>query len=401
MVSTHRLLCLIAAVTMFQLVDRHVHAVKTNASSPSNSTKKPTPRTAQLTPATLSNLLLPHDIDGIPLLTGETNVVFHDGRYWFFVNDWGGCSFTDCCDSVQGCASCCYVPPSKQYPDTCVFATNHSVVLYSTSDLTNWTRHGVVLSPLDYPRGIEFRPHVVYNPTTKTFIMWFEDRPSAIVSAGYSVAVSTSITGPFEVIESGIKMADIPGDFDLLVDDDGSCYHVQTTTNDPNATTGFVVTMLNTSYTAPASPTISKRFESPLPAEGPAFFKRGPKDYFILAGTTCCACKGGSSVYMFRSPSPLGPWRFVRDVGSVTPRHFDPHSASNYVTRSQASSVFHVAGNHQQQQWVWLGNQWGLPGITRNSDLLYWHVLEFSQTNGDVLQFVWAPNATVSVDPLL
>eukprot|EP00040_Diaphanoeca_grandis_P034918 m.218168 g.218168 ORF g.218168 m.218168 type:complete len:56 (-) comp33256_c1_seq3:1769-1936(-) len=51
MVSTHRLLCLIATVTVFQLVDLRVHAVKTTASSPSNITKQPNPRTAQLTTA--------------------------------------------------------------------------------------------------------------------------------------------------------------------------------------------------------------------------------------------------------------------------------------------------------------------------------------------------------------
>jgi hypothetical protein len=59
-----------------------------------------------------------------------------------------------------------------------------------------------------------------------------------------------------------VAVADVPGDFDLLVDDDGDCYHVQTTTNDPAALNGFVVTKLNSGYTGPASPTKSAAFKA-------------------------------------------------------------------------------------------------------------------------------------------
>ena len=67
----------------------------------------------------------------------------------------------------------------------------------------------------------------------------------------------------------------MPGDFDLLIDDDGTGWHVQTTTNDPNATKGFVVTRLNDDFTGPAVPRQAAVFKAPMPAEGPAFFKRG------------------------------------------------------------------------------------------------------------------------------
>ena len=38
--------------------------------------------------------------------------------------------------------------------------------------------------------------------------------------------------------------------------------------NDPNATDGFAVTLLDETYTAPATPRKSAKFEAPLPAEG-------------------------------------------------------------------------------------------------------------------------------------
>lgn len=218
--------------------------------------------------------------------------------------------------------------------------------------------------------------------------MWFEDRPEAIKSSGYAVATSVSPYGPFETIEANVPMADVPGDFDLLLDEDDSCWHVQTTTNDPNATRGFVVTRLNQNFTGPAIPRHSAIFKAPMPAEGPVFFKRNGL-YYILGGSTCCACKGGSSIFVFSAPHPLGPWKYHNDIGRTT-KPYDAHSPYNYVTNAQASAVFELAG-----QWVWMGNQWVTSGY-RNSGLLYWTVLDF-QPSGQLNQVSWMPNATIDL----
>lgn len=269
----------------------------------------------------LSNVELPLDQEGRPVITGETSVATVNGTHYIYVNDWGTCQSIDCCASSGGCASCCFVPPTKQYPDPCVFATGHRVLVYATTDLRRWRLLGVALTPIDRPRGIEFRPHVIYNEYTRKFVMWYEDRPPPrpghkFDSKGYDIATATSPAGPFETIATGVRVADVPGDFDLFIDDDGTAYHVQTTTNDPNATRGFAITVLNQNYTAPAAPRKTATFKAPKPAEGPVIFKR-KSSYYILGGTTCCACKGGSSIYVFRSPSPLGPW-FVLWRSSVS-----------------------------------------------------------------------------------
>lgn len=338
----------------------------------------------------LSNLKLPQDTSGRAIITGETDVlspITPGGDYVVYTNDWGGCRDTDCCESPGGCASCCYVPPTPAYPDACVFTKNHSVVAYSTADFREWQYRGIVFSGA---KGIEFRPHVVFNKARNSYVMWFEDRPAAIRSSGYSVATSDSPYGPFHTIKSNVAMADVPGDFDLLIDDDGTGWHVQTTTNDPNATKGFVVTRLNDDFTGPAVPRQAAVFKAPMPAEGPAFFKRGGA-YYILGGTTCCACRGGSSIYVFRAPHPLGPWEYLSDIGR-TKQPYDPHSPTNYVTRAQASTVFELGG-----EWLWMGNQWVTSGY-RNSGLLYWTVLDF-QPDGGLAQVEWKPNATINLKP--
>jgi beta-xylosidase len=112
------------------------------------------------------------------------------------------------------------------------------------------------------------------------------------------------------------------GDFSIFVDDDGGAYHVRT---------GFDIVKLNASFTGPEAHVSA--FHTPKASEGPAMFKRNGT-YYVTAGTGCCACIGGSSLYVLTAPSPVGPWTFQGDVGS-NPGRFDPHSATNYVTKAR------------------------------------------------------------------
>merc|ERR1711924_472828 len=132
------------------------------------------------------------------------------------------------------------------------------------------------------------------------------------------------------------------GDYDLFVDDDGSAYNVRT---------GFDVVKLNDEYTGPASHMSS--FQTPKGSEGPVMFKRQGK-YYVLAGTGCCACIGGSTIYVMMADTLSGPWTYAGDVGS-NPTKFDPHSPHNFVTKAQASFVFEAGS---PTEYIWCGNQW-------------------------------------------
>ena len=57
-------------------------------------------------------------------------------------------------------------------------------------------------------------------------------------------------------------------------------------------------------------------FSTPKSSEGPTMFKRGGK-YYVTAGTGCCACIGGSSIYVLRADTVDGPYVFLGDVGSI------------------------------------------------------------------------------------
>eukprot|EP00041_Stephanoeca_diplocostata_P022718 m.544418 g.544418 ORF g.544418 m.544418 type:complete len:210 (+) comp22138_c0_seq25:42-671(+) len=138
------------------------------------------------------------------------------------------------------------------------------------------------------------------------------------------------MSGPFNTTHYNVDMPGRGkiGDFNLLVDDDGSAYHVRT---------GFDIVKLNANFTGPD--VLMSSFS--LGGEGPVFFKRNGT-YYILSGSGCCACIGGSSIIVNMADSLTGPWTQQGDVGS-NPTKFDPHSPNNYVTKAQASTVFSVS----------------------------------------------------------
>ena len=316
----------------------------------------------------LRNDRIPLDQHGDPLRTGEGDVLHYGGLYYLYLNDWGGCAGVDCCSSPFGCLSCCF-----KRTDACVYANNHTVNVYSSPDLSSWTFEGPVLTPsqVEY-NGAVFRPHVVYNAATGKFVMWFLRK-----GRGYSVALAASPTGPFDIVNFDVPMAtkDKKGDFDIFVDDDGQAYHVRY---------GFSIERLNGDYTGVTGEWT--RFSTPEISEGPVMFKRRGI-YYIMPGTICCACRGGSSSYVLTSTSPMGEFVYRGEVTGNSTAEFDPHSPYNWNTRAQASAVFLVPSSSGEMQYVWMGNQWvSSPDSQRNHDLLYWAVLHFDEETGMVMR---------------
>lgn len=334
------------------------------------------------TAITWDNTALPFDTSGSPLLTGEFDVLQVDDTYYLYVNNWGGCPGVDCCDSPSGCSSCCFNPPSDEFPDSCVYTTNHSVVVYSTTNFKYFRHRGVAL-PLtggNRAEGVEFRPHVVYNAKTGLFIMWYEDRwVNGTDNPGYAVATSESPEGPFKTVQNSTTMATSSkiGDFDIFIDDDGKAYHVRTR---------FVVELLTDDYLDSARSQWAT-FEDPSGAgESPVMFKRADT-YFILYGSDCCACKGGSSISVVSASSPLGPFTALGEIGT--------NSSGLFSTNAQGSAVFEIPNSNGSapSTIIWAGNQWvtsQFPGKPRNHDLLYLTPLKFL-SNGSIALVDWSP----------
>ena len=118
--------------------------------------------------------------------------------------------------------------------------TTQGVVMYSSSDLYNWTYEGVVLpcssdpaSPLYAPMRFE-RPKIIYNDHTHQYVMWFHyvgypgDHGRKIGAGDAGVAVSNKLTGPYTFLGFSRPIDDngVVRDSTLFKDDDGSAYFI-------------------------------------------------------------------------------------------------------------------------------------------------------------------------------
>lgn len=364
---------------------------------------------AAATAVELSNTALPRDTAGRPLVTGMVDVLDNSARdgYWYIVNDdWGCVEQVDCCarGPEPACWKCCEAMRPAAY------AGNHTIVGYRTRDFVAFESLGTLLAPAQRSAGNEYRPHLVHNARTGLYLLWFGNwnmttipKPGDKVVGMYSIAASASPAGPYRVIRDGpshqvdFKCSGSQGDFDLLVDDDGRAYLVNTFYShfcleelDANYTAGTGVTAVveSADFTRPL-PGGPELYYGPASDEAPAWFKRGGV-YHLLYGNGCCDCKDGASVWAWSAPSPLGPYKLQGQVG------LDP-TTHRPVTKAQLAAVVTVGDD-----FVWLGNNFvpgaGGAGTCANQGLYYWYPLEFAP-DGAVRQIEWRDRVTLAPKP--
>ena len=307
------------------------------------------------------------------------------------------------------------------------FTTEVGVGVYSSKDLMNWKNEGVALAVSEtkgdvIERGcIMERPKVVYNPTTKKFVMLFhlELKGRGYEAARVGFAVSDTPTGPFEFIRSlrpnagkwpmdftkrDIKRAmaldeakykewwtpewrravdeglllkrDLPGgqmsrDMTVFVDDDGTAYHIHSA--EENLT-------LNISELTPDYLDYTGRYIRLAPGghnEAPTIFKRNGVYWMITSG---CTGWDPNEARMFRAESMWGPWEQL-------PSPFRGEDA-NKSFHTQGTYIFRVEGT---DQYIFMADRW-IPRSLKNSRHI-WLPIEYD-TDGTPLLF-WKDSWTV------
>ncbi len=72
------------------------------------------------------------------------------------------------------------------------------------------------------PQSILFAPKTVYNPTTKTYVLFFNYIVGTFSNSFYGIATSATPTGPFQLQNGNLTLRySDNGDENVLVDDDG------------------------------------------------------------------------------------------------------------------------------------------------------------------------------------
>jgi hypothetical protein len=328
------------------------------------------PTTAPASPrSAIQNGEIWPDTAGVHINAHGGGILYHEGTYYWFGEARA--------PRVRG-------SPSSQ-----------GVVCYSSADFYNWKNEGAILPVVDdtespITRGcIIERPKVIYNRTTKQFVMWFhlELRGRGYGAALTGLATSDSPTTPFQFIRAlrpnagkwpidlaeefrtpltreqsreilqdrtGFRQKLIDGaytrrDFDggqmsrdmtLFVDDDGKAYHI--TSAEENYT-------LNIHELTDDYLDFTGKWTRVLPGghnEAPAMVKHGGKYYILASGATGW---DPNPARVLRADTIWGPYRNVGNpcVGTNPANNLGPEKTfggqSTFILRVPGKSDAYIA----------------------------------------------------------
>ena len=115
-------------------------------------------------PVTINNLKPRLDIHGTIMDThdGSIQQFEKNGLYYIHAMQYGLCEEPPNygCDGAGMASKCGFLP-------------DHNISIWSSPNLTSssWTYVGNAINVADRPAGVVFRPHLVFNPNTKLYVL--------------------------------------------------------------------------------------------------------------------------------------------------------------------------------------------------------------------------------------
>ena len=324
------------------------------------------------------------DTDGKPINAHGGGMLVRDGVYYWYGEFKAGRTYLPDCN--------------KSWGGTRVDLTGISC--YSSTNLSDWKNEGMVLAAVPgdstndlSPGNVLERPKVVYNATTRQFVMWVHVDSANYAAARCGVAVSDRPTGPFKYLGSfrpdagfwplGVTAADqepsagnilardfavgqMARDMTVFVDDDGKAYLFYSSEENPT----MHVSLLTEDYRHTAGK--YARIFVGRSMEAPTVFKHGGKYYLIASACTAWAPNAARTAV---ADHIFGPWT---ELGNPCT---GPDATNTF--HAQSTYVLPVAG--QPGRFIFMAdrwNQWNLP------DSRYlWLPLTFSAGGKPVLRW--------------
>jgi len=232
------------------------------------------------------------------------------------------------------------------------------VSCYSSKDLQHWKYEGVALKPtvgdttsdLDTSRVIE-RPKVVFNSSTKKFVMWMHIDKKDYSYSQSGVAISDKPTGPYHYLYSVKPNGNMSRDMTLFKDDDDKAYLVYS--SEQNKT--MQVCLLSNDYLSPTR--AFSRILIGRNREAPALFKSGGKYYLITS--SCTGWSPNAATYAV-ADSPFGPYK---EFGN-------PCRGKGAEFTYQAQSTFVLPISGKPGQFIFMADRWNKLDLPK-SDYLW------------------------------
>lgn len=152
----------------------------------------------------------------------------------------------------------------------------------------SWEFMGFALPVASRPTAIYYRPKIIYNPTTKLYVLWVNGVPAGDFAKGfYLVATSTTPQGPYHVRNTKVNTAHpAPGDFALYQDEKGVDGFIMYTAVE----NGHKMSAEQLTPDYLDSSKLNSGFFGNSFVEAPAVFIR-QHIYYAVFGHCCCFCK--------------------------------------------------------------------------------------------------------------
>ncbi|MDX3192974.1 RICIN domain-containing protein [Streptomyces sp. MN03-5084-2B] len=215
---------------------------------------------------------------------------------------------------------------------------------YTSTDLANWTYQGIALAKQGSgdlgPNRIVERPKVLYNATTRTYVMYLHIDSTSYSDQRVGVATSPTPCGPYSYRGSFQPLGNQSRDIGLFQDTDGSAYLMS-----ENAGRSLRIYRLSADYTSVASAVAT------LPNyESPAVIKVGGTYYLLASHLTGWATN--DNVYA-TATSLAGPWSAFRNFAAPGTNTYNSQTANIITVRGSAATTYVYAGDR------WTGNAMG------------------------------------------
>jgi len=342
--------------------------------------------------ATISNVLPRRSTDGA-IMDAHSGPILRwaeaDGSHSYY---WYASSYGDCAEPPQNASGCTPWPPP---PNGCGFRDDHFVSLFVSRDLSAWENRGAVMRMADLPHGpdglpagsIMYSPIVVFDAANARYVLWFNFVLPDFSGSFVAIATSASREGPFTLaVKNVTSLAHAAtGDFDILLDEDGSAYIIYTAhIFGPGPAHLMSVERLAPDFMS--STGANSGFFGDAGVEAPSIWRRGDT-YYASFGATCCFCVEGSDAVGYTAPAPLGPWTRRGVIGG---------GASTGRIRAQQSAVFPwLDAATNETQFMWWGARWQTaPDGDKAHDASFFFPLSF-RDDGSVAEMTWVDSFEV------
>ena len=229
---------------------------------------------------------------------------------------------------------------------------------YSSTDLAHWKFENLVLKPAqDHdlgPNRVAERAHVLYNGSTKTYVMYFKTKNSLNRLHAYGVATASTVCGDYQYLGSSYgPEGNTVDDLSLFKDVDGTGYLVHYSSGPPSPdgsagkSPGIEIDKLSADYLKP----VSIVAVIPGKREAPAIFLRNGIYFLYTSGRSGWLSNQGEYV---TASTLAGPWSAAKPFGDST------------TCNSQGGEVFQVAGS-REDTFIYVGDTWNADDLGDSS----------------------------------